>query len=256
MATIANIMPEKLQNEGHDVRVFMPRFGSIKERKHRLHEVIRLSGINIPVGEDDNPLIIKVASLPTAKKQIYFLDNEDYFHKRDAFKDKEGKYFEDNDERLIFFTKGVVEILHKLGWIPDIIHLHGWMASLFPIYARTLARNQAFFNTSKFILSVYDNVIEQDFNPEFFTKSHLDSSLQKVDAIANPSCKSLYECGINYVDGIILASPSYSNNLSEAIQNSNKPTLNYMDPTQEDFAEQTYDFYNQVLETMVLHEEE
>ena len=137
MADIARQLPEQLQNEGMEIRILMPKFGVINERRHRLHEVVRLSGINIVVNNDDFPLIIKVASLPGARMQVYFLDNEDYFKRKGVFEDEEEEMYNDNAERTIFFCKGVLETVKKFGWPPDIVHCHGWMSSLIPMYLKT-----------------------------------------------------------------------------------------------------------------------
>ena len=134
IAKIANSLPVKLQEQGMEIRVLMPKFGSINERRHRLHEVVRLSGINIIIDNDDFPLIIKVASLPGARLQVYFLDNEDFFRRKNVFADDDNKFYEDNAERMIFFCKGAIETIKKFGWPPDVIHCHGWMTSLIPLY--------------------------------------------------------------------------------------------------------------------------
>ena len=116
LATIARMLPQALQEQENEIRILVPRFGVINERRNRLHEVVRLSGINISIDDNDNPLIIKVASIPNTKMQVYFLDNEDFFHRKAVFNDENGKFFEDNDERTIFFCKGVMETVKKLGW--------------------------------------------------------------------------------------------------------------------------------------------
>jgi starch synthase len=130
-------LPQAMQEKGMEIRILVPRFGLINERKNRLHEVVRLSGINIAVGEEEKPLIIKVASIPNAKLQVYFIDNEDYFHRKSVFHDKENNFYEDNDERAIFFCKGVIETVRKLGWAPDIVHCNDWITSFIPLYLKT-----------------------------------------------------------------------------------------------------------------------
>ncbi|HYH56640.1 MAG TPA: glycogen/starch synthase, partial [Anseongella sp.] len=137
ISKITRHLPQAMQENGYEIRVLMPRFGCINERRNKLHEVIRLSGMNIVVDENDNPLIIKVASIQGAKMQVYFLDNEEYFHRKHVFSDGKGKFYEDNDERTVFFCKGVLETVKKLGWSPDLIHCHGWMSSLVPMYIKT-----------------------------------------------------------------------------------------------------------------------
>ena len=156
MATMVSKMALKMHQEGNDVRVFMPKFGQISERKFQLHEVIRLSGMNIIINDLDQPLIIKVASLPGERLQVYFIDNEEYFKRKQFYIDDEGKPFTDNDERAIFFARGVIETIKKLNWVPDVIHLNGWMASFIPVYLKTFYKNDSYFNDSKIVLSVYN----------------------------------------------------------------------------------------------------
>lgn len=253
MADSARELPQKMQDKEMEVRVFMPRFGSIKERKHRLHEVIRLSGINVPVGEDDNPLLIKVASLPAAKMQIYFLDNEDFFQKRDYLHDDNGKFFADNDERTIFFNKGVIEIIHKLGWIPDIIHCQGWMSSLVPMYARTVLRNEPMFKNTRFIFTVFDNTFSETLGKNFTAKAIVNGQdKQHYSMLENPGIMDLYKTGIQYADAITIGSPDVDASLHKFVHNLNKPFLDYRDKDAENFAESHYEFYQSLLEDNVL----
>src|SRR6218665_2928650 len=153
-------LPQAMQEKGMEIRILIPRFGSINERKTRLHEVVRLSGINISVGEDEKPLIIKVASIPTAKLQVYFLDNENYFNRKYVFLDKEGSFYDDNDERTIFFCKGVLETVKKLGWAPDIVHCTDWMTALIPLYLKTTYKNDPVFKDTKSVFTIYNNAFE------------------------------------------------------------------------------------------------
>jgi starch synthase len=141
VATVSRFLPQAIQEKDHEIRVLVPRFGVINERRNRLHEVVRLSGINISIDDKDNPLMIKVASIPEARMQVYFLDNEDYFHRKFIYTDEKNKFFDDNDERVIFFCKGVLETVKKLGWAPDIIHCQGWMTSLIPVYLKTIYKD-------------------------------------------------------------------------------------------------------------------
>lgn len=156
MGEMVNKMALKMYNEGNDVRVFMPRFGFISERKFQLHEVIRLSGMNIIINDLDQPLIIKVASLPGERMQIYFIDNDEYFKRKSSFIDEDGSVFEDNDERAIFFVRGVIETVKKLNWVPDVIHINGWMASLLASYIEHFYKNDSYFNDTRFVLSLYN----------------------------------------------------------------------------------------------------
>ena len=250
MGDVVSALPEQLQGDGKDIRIFMPRFGVIKERKHRLHEVIRLSGINVPVGDDDNPLLIKVASLPTAKKQIYFLDNEYYFNKRGVFTDSSGKLMEDNDDRIVFFNKGVMEILHKLEWVPDIIHCHGWMCGLAAMYARTQPRNELFFKNSKFIYSVYDKEDVGPFGTELKEKAapnEADMQKEHYKYLDNPTSNDLYMTGIAFADAIIKAGSNLDPDVENCLNLLNVPVLQYDNPASEEALRQTLNFYEEVL---------
>lgn len=176
VARIAHQIPVYLQNKNLEIRVLMPRFGVINERRHRLHEVVRLSGINIIIDDDDYPLIIKVASLPGARLQVYFLDNEEFFKRKGVFGDEDSETaYDDNAERMVFFCKGVMETIKKFGWPPDIIHCHGWMTSLIPMYLKTVYKREPVFNNSKLVYSAYENHFEGSLNAKIFGKKALIS---------------------------------------------------------------------------------
>ena len=166
--------PRMVNKQGGQIRIFMPRYGNINERRHQLHEVIRLSGINLVVNDLDMPLIIKVASIPKERIQVYFIDNEEYFKRKATFTDEDGKLFEDNDERAIFFAKGVIETVKKLNWAPDIIHVHGWMASLLPLYLKEYYKDEPLFNDSKIVTSVYEQSFDEELNNELVNKVKFD----------------------------------------------------------------------------------
>ena len=151
VADFVRNLPQAMQEKGMEIRILVPRFGLINERKNRLHEVVRLSGINIEVGDDEKPLIIKVASIPNAKLQVYFIDNEDYFKRKYVFNNKEGDFYKDNDERCIFFCKGVLETVKKLNWSPDIIYLHGSFTAFFPLYLKKLYGEEPIFLNTKIV---------------------------------------------------------------------------------------------------------
>ena len=156
IAELAYRLPLFLNDNKCEVRILMPRFGTINERRHRLHEVVRLSGMNIIVNDDDYPLIIKVASLPSSRIQVYFLDNDEFFKRKSVFEDSEGQDFEDNIDRAVFFCKGAIETVRKFGWAPDIIHCHGWMTSLIPLYLRTAYKNDPIFQSSKIVSNKFE----------------------------------------------------------------------------------------------------
>ncbi|HEX7411888.1 MAG TPA: glycogen/starch synthase, partial [Bacteroidales bacterium] len=157
LGTIGRYLPQGIQERGREIRTFMPKFGTINERRNQLHEVIRLSGMNLIIDDTDHPLIIKVASIQSARMQIYFIDNEDYFQRKYVYYDKNNKFFKDNDERTIFFSRGVLETVKKLGWAPDLVHCHGWITSLVPLYIKRAFRDNPLFSDTKIIISIYDD---------------------------------------------------------------------------------------------------
>jgi starch synthase len=174
-ADLIRLLPQKLQEKGHEIRILMPKFGVINERRNRLHEVVRLSGINIRVGNEEKPLTIKVASIPNAKLQVYFLDNEDYFQRKSVLTEPGGKFHADNDERAIFFCKGVIETVKKLGWAPDIIHCHDWMTSFIPLYLKTHYKDDPMFKHTKVVFTVYDNAFSSTLNKDFLKKTNIEN---------------------------------------------------------------------------------
>ena len=178
IAEIARRLPQHIQEQGMEIRILMPKYGTINERRHRLHEVVRLSGMNIIVDDDDFPLIIKVASVQGARMQVYFLDNEDFFKRKAIFKDADEKAFEDNPDRMIFFCKGVVETVKKFGWAPDIVHCHGWMTSLIPLYLKTAYKSEPLFEDAKVVTSIYNNpcLLYTSPSPRDRTRSRMPSS--------------------------------------------------------------------------------
>jgi starch synthase len=176
-ANFIRTLPQGLQEKGHEIRILMPRFGVINERRNRLHEVVRLSGINIRVGQEEKPLTIKVATIPNARLQVYFLDNEDYFHRKSVLVDPKNQLFHaDNHERSIFFCKGVIETVKKLGWTPHIIHCHGWMTALIPLYLKTHFKDDPIFKDSKIVYTVYDNEVDAALPANFADKARLDGT--------------------------------------------------------------------------------
>lgn len=234
---------------GNDMqtRIFMPRFGVVNERRHQLHEVIRLSGINLIINDIDMPLIIKVASIPKERMQVYFIDNEDYFKRKAVFKDKSGKLFEDNDERLIFFTKGVIETVKKLNWDPDIIHLHGWMTSLIPLYLREYYKDGALFKDSKIITSLYNDSFDGHINDNLVEKIKYDEiDLDALSAIKTPSFENLQKIAVEKSDGVILTHADVSNEVKTFAEKIDKPILEHHG--RDNFADTYRDFYKQYLQ--------
>lgn len=179
---IANELPKYMQDNGMEIRVLMPKFGTINERRHRLHEVVRLSGINVIINDEDYPLVIKVASLPGARLQVYFLDNEDFFKRKLVFHDENNKFFEDNSDRMIFFCKGALETVRKFGWAPDIIHCFGWMTSLIPMYLKTTYKDDPIFTNTKVVYSVFKNDFADKLKSDFTTKLAISEDISKKHA--------------------------------------------------------------------------
>ncbi len=241
--------PRMVNSKGGQIRIFMPRYGNINERRHQLHEVIRLSGMNLVINDMDMPLIIKVASIPRERIQVYFIDNEEYFKRKATFTDEDGNLFPDNDERAIFFAKGVVETVKKLNWSPDIIHIHGWMASLLPLYLREYYKDEPLFADSKIITSIYGNDFEGALNAEMAGKIAFDKIPQEhIEKLSTPSYNNLLKVAVDYSDAIILAAEEIPEDLQHYVANLQKPVLPYV-PFQE-FEEAYADFYsNEVLES-------
>jgi len=234
--------PRMVNKQGGQIRIFMPRYGNINERRHQLHEVIRLSGINLVVNDLDMPLIIKVASIPKERIQVYFIDNEDYFKRKATFTDEDGKLFEDNDERAIFFAKGVIETVKKLNWSPDIIHVHGWMASLFPLYLKEYYKDEPLFNDSKIVTSVYAQSFDNELNKELKNKVKFDEiNDNHLQNLNTPNYINLMKTAIDFSDGIIIGSKDIPKELEKYIEDFKKPVLEYQYP--EEFAEAYTSFY-------------
>ena len=235
--------PRMVNQNGGQIRIFMPRYGNINERRHQLHEVIRLSGINLVINDLDMPLIIKVASIPKERIQVYFIDNEDYFKRKATLTDENGELFPDNDERAIFFAKGVIETVKKLNWSPDIIHVHGWLASLLPLYLKEYYKDEPLFNESKIVTSVYNETFEGALNKEMIDKVKFDKI--EDDSIKNlkePTFVNLMKTAIDHSDALIVGSEEIPNELQSYIKGSNKPFLEYQ--SKEEFAEAYKEFYN------------
>lgn len=202
MGNLVNKMALKMHRSGNnDVRVFMPKFGDISERKFQLHEVIRLSGMNIIINDLDEPLIIKVASLPGERLQVYFIDNEEYFKRKEHYFDEEGNVFPDNNERAVFFARGVIETIKKLNWVPDVIHINGWMSSLIPIYLKTYYKDDSYFADTKIVLSIYN---EEDVELGKNTKEILEfDNILGLQSSKKPSFLSFVKDSMKYADIVI-----------------------------------------------------
>ena len=220
-------IPKEINDMGGQIRIFMPKYGIINERRHQLHEVIRLSGMNLVINDIDMPLIIKVASIPKERMQVYFIDNEDYFKRKQMLVDTKGKGFKDNDERMIFFTKGVIETVKKLNWSPDIINCHGWFTSLFPLYMKTYFSDESIFKKSKIVTSIYENNMEGILDKKLKDKIKFDDINVDLDLINKPDYNSLISLAIDYSDGIINYTDNLSLDLADKLKHFDKPVLDF-----------------------------
>jgi starch synthase len=234
--------PKMVNDRGGQIRIFMPRFGNINERRHQLHEVIRLSGMNMVINDLDMPLIIKVASIPKERMQVYFIDNEDYFKRKATLTDENGDLFPDNDERAIFFAKGVIETVKKLNWNPDIIHVHGWLASLLPLYLKNYYGSDPLFEDSKIVTSIYNQSFEGTLSTEMIDKLRFDALEDEVmGELSAPSYVNLMKNAITHSDAIIKGSEELDAELESFIDGQEKPILDYKSP--EEFADAYENFY-------------
>lgn len=217
ISNYASGLPKFMQSLGNDVRVFMPRFGTINERRYQLHEVIRLSGMNLSINDIDQPLLIKVAST-SDRMQVYFIDNEEYFKRKFVYEDKEGNFFEDNDERALFFARGVLETIKRLNWTPDIVHIHGWMSSLVPLYLKTYYKNDSIFRNAKVVSSLYNIGFESSLNEALLDKIKMDK-INESDLchLKIPSFTNLAKLSIDFSDFILKGDEVLSDEIEEYI---------------------------------------
>ena len=235
-------VPKMINDQGGQIRIFMPRYGNINERRHQLHEVIRLSGMNLVVNDLDMPLIIKVASIPKERIQVYFIDNDEYFKRKATFTDEEGVMYADNDERAIFFAKGVVETVKKLNWVPDIIHVHGWMAGLLPLYLKHYYKDDALFADTKIVTSVYSQSFDGNLNEKMIDKILFDGiAREDVALLETPNYENIIKVSVNNSDAVIIASENVPATLTKFIESSGKPFLPFT--PKDRFAEAYTDFY-------------
>lgn len=245
MSEISRYLPQGVQERGREIRTFMPRYGNINERRNQLHEVIRLSGMNLVINDTDHPLIIKVASIQAARMQVYFIDNEDYFHRKGIVSDDDGHFFPDNDERAIFFARGVLETVIKLRWAPDIIHCHGWLTALTPIYLKKYYKDDPLFSHSKLIYSVYNDGFKEDLNKDFRKKMVL-KGITSTDTkiLEKPNYEKLTKLAVNYADAVIQGSENINPEIANHIAESGKLFL----PCQpkDDYIDAYNDFYDKL----------
>ena len=229
MSIMGRELSNKMQEEGYEIRTFMPKWGNINERRGQLHEVIRLSGMNLIIDDTDHPLIIKVASIPQTRLQVYFIDNDDFFMKRQMACDKSGKEYEDNGERAIFFARGVLETVKKLRWSPDIIHCQGWMAAVVPIYIKLAYNNEPTFSNTKIVTSLFKEELKENLGANFKKSIELrdisDDTLNKYNDVFDFT--ELGKLAIDYSDAIIEAEENANNTLLNYAIDNNKEVLRY-----------------------------
>jgi starch synthase len=224
----------------------MPKFGNINERRNQLHEVIRLSGMNLIIDDSDHPLIIKVASIQAARMQVYFIDNEEYFQRKYMARDAADNFYHDNDDRTIFFCRGVLETVKKLGWAPDIIHCHGWMTSLIPLLIKTSYKDDPMFNTSKVAYSLYNDAFTEPFNENFGEKTLMEGiTSEDVKELKDASYLGLTKLAMQWSDAVIQGTPTIDPSVEEAFKKLSKPTLSYISP--EEYVEAYDNFYDEAM---------
>jgi starch synthase len=243
-------LPQAIQEKGKEIRVFMPRYGNINERRHSLHEVIRLSGMNLIISDSDHPLIIKVASIQSARMQVYFIDNDDFFSRKHALKDEKGKMFDDNDERAIFFVRGVVETIKKLGWQPDIIHCQGWFTGFMPLFIKKAFNDNPMFTDTKVVFSLSEHdEFKGSLDKEVSSKLVFDGITAKdVKQVNDPTYINLSKLAIDHSDGIILGSENVNAELVKYAKKSGKLVLSYKSETE--YIQAYNEFYDSVLENV------
>ena len=252
ISTVGRFLPQGVQESGKEIRSFMPKYGNINERRNQLHEVIRLSGMNIVVNDIDRPLIIKVSSISSARMQVYFIDNDDYFQRKLVFSDEDGKFFEDNDERAIFYARGVLETVKKLRWKPDIIHCQGWISHVLPLYLKKAYNDDPIFSDSKVVLSVYNEFLDEKLDPKMADKILIPGVEKKdVSILEDANGTNLAKLAVQYSDGVIYGSNEINESLANFINDSGLPILPYVEINQDDpkYINEYNQFYDKFLET-------
>ena len=243
-------LPQGVQERGYEIRSFMPKYGLINERRNQLHEVIRLSGMNIIINDIDRPLIIKVSSISSARMQVYFIDNEDYFYRKYITKDENESYLNDNVERASFFARGVLETVKKLRWKPDIIHCQGWIAHFLPLYLKKIYQEDPIFTDSKVVLSLYNEGLDQVFGDDIKPKISVSGIRARDIEVMNPANGiNLAKLAVQYSDGIIYGENDLEPELNVLIEKSTLPTLGFIDTSAPNstYVEEYIQFYDKIL---------
>ena len=248
ISNIGRYLPQGIQERKKEIRSFMPRYGCINERKNQLHEVIRLSGMNIVINEVDRPLVIKVASISAARMQVYFIDNEDYFHRKQVYFDESGEFFKDNGERAAFFARGVLETVKKLRWAPDVIHCQGWISHVLPLYLKKAYIDDPIFSNSKIVLSLYDDtpgVFGEDLKDKIRYAGIDDKDLEVLNESTGINLAKL---AVDYSDAVILGSENIPQELTDYCANAGMPILPFNAAALEDgsYIDDYNNFYDQL----------
>ncbi len=247
MSLIGRNLPQGIMESGKDIRIFMPKYGCINERRNQLHEVIRLSGMNMILDNLDYPLIIKVASLQPVRMQVYFIDNEDYFPKKTFMHELDGEFFHFHDERVVFFCRGVLETVRKLGWAPDVVHCQGWMTSLVPLYLKKAFSEDPIFSETKVVYSLYEETIDGQISNDLASKSIVNGvSEEDLAIIKEANLLNLHKLAITHADAVIMGQSKVSSELDRFLKKADKRTLSFQ-------AEETYvkaynDLYDEILD--------
>ncbi len=245
ISSLCRELPQAMNERGNEIRVFTPRYGKINERRHQLHEVIRLSGMNLIINDTDHPLIIKVASIPSARMQVYFIDSEEYFHRKAVNYDSEGNFFSDNDERAIFFCKGVLETVKKLGWTPDIIHCSGWITAFLPLYVKKLYNDDPHFSDSRIVFSEFGPGFEEKMDEGLLDKLKLEGfDHEDIGHLTDPTYNNLVKMAVDLSDGVIKAGETMDGDLKSYIQGTDKPFVDHQEV--EDYLEAYDELYRRI----------
>lgn len=248
ISKIGRFLPQGIQERKKEIRSFMPRFGCINERKNQLHEVIRLSGMNIIINDVDRPLVIKVASVSTARMQVYFIDNEDYFHRKQIYFSEDGEFFQDNGERAVFFARGVLETVKKLRWAPDVIHCHGWISHILPLYLKKAYKDDPIFSNSKVVLSLYDDC-PGDFVEDVKSKVIYGGVKEDdIELLSVPNGINLAKTAVRHSDGIILGAENIPQEITDYCTSLGLPILAYNGAAIENgsYIDDYNDFYDKI----------
>lgn len=250
LSTLSNQLPRKAQDAGYEVRLFMPKYGNINERRNQLHEVIRLSGINIVIDDTDHPLVIKVATMQSTRMQVYFIDNDDYFERHPTAELETVAHADENGERAVFFVRGVAETAKKLRWDPVIINCTGWLTAMTPAYLKRVYNDDPVFRKTKIIYNLVDDeaLLPEALDPSVYKQLKADGITDRfLSAIKNKTIdhKALNRLAMDHADAIIAVSDNIDPELLEYAAATGKPFLPYPGNLEEN-GQVLVDFYSQI----------